>query len=507
MAYVVFLIINLMYISFEFLFNFSLLNTVGSSSSTIDDIHKIENIGRFLAASGFTLLCWKFINAKGYNKRWKYKKLSWIMVTLISFFGFYNGQEKYIDYLARSFEPETKQKIHDMYLLKQGLLTGSVVLQNVPYNINQANNPESKTFIAGIALFMINNDKTLDYIRKNSEPIARHIYVNELKDSPEKFYHVYKPLIEKVDAVFSDYFKINNKRKDDAKQAKKIADNSFPKMHKQLKYKYKYSRSRLSYTSYVNTREIKDLIKSKIRSEYRLTVTRDFNPMDRNSYSRALIGSVTDIYDTEYQNTVKNNEFGIDIPLGIDYREEFYQHPQIVSLFKKTLGPFYFNDKELGGYAFRDLDPALDKKLILYNANTIGNALAIDHNKVDLNSEGVTDIIKAMIVPPIALILSMFFGFMNLFLIVKNISFKIFEKLNKSPKKNANIVMYSLIFSLLMFPLILSNSYTETKAYQGIYKNMSKHSFLIAFSANWILKFEPFVYNYGKLILPNKNKL
>lgn len=504
MAYALFFLINILYISFEVFFNFTLLNVVSNSSATIEDIHSLEDIGRFLAASGFSLLFWKFIHSKGYHKKWNQTFISSIIIgsiiTTISFFSFYEAQNKYIDHLAKNFSNETKQKIYDLQLLKKGLISGNLELQNIPYNVEMSDNTESKTFIIGLPLFLINNEKTLSHIEKNREKIANHIYGSEIREDPEKIIPIYRKVLIDIDTFFSDYREISKNKYNDMNYAKKTALNSFSKMHYQLKRKYKYTRTRMSYNSWVNTAEIKNLIINKIRSEYKLNVTKDFNPIDKKSYMNALIYSVADQYNNEYENKIKSNNYP-KVPLGIMEKNKFYKHPEIVLLLKKSLGAFYFEADSFGNYGFRTRTTLFeDKNLIIQNSSKISKALTKEHINKNINSEEVHNIVKAMIVPPIALILSIFFAFINLFLLIKGISFKIFSKFNKYPKLYSNIIMYLLVSILLTMPLILNNSYTEKEAYQKVYKNMSDNNKLLAFSANWILRFEPFIYTYAENI-------
>lgn len=501
MIYGLFVLINIIYIGLEFIFNFSLLNIVGSPDTTIEDIHKIEDIGRFLAASGFTLLLWKLIQSKGINDRWNRNVIIGLLITLGSFYGFYITQEKIIDYTARNFSPETTKNLYNLYLIKEGLLSGHLALQNIPYNEENSKTPESKTFLITLPLFMINNQKSLNYIEKNKEKISNHIYKNKIIYNPKKYIGIYQTPILKLDEVYEKYKVININRNKDIQQSYKIANESYPKMHSELKRKYRYSRSRLSYSKYVNTNEIKNLINRQIRNKYRIDITRDFNPMDKKSYSNAIVGSIIDNYEREYQSQLINNNYDVKVPLGLKSRIDFYNHIEVINFLKNKQGDFYIPFKNMGGDIFR-LNNGTDRNhnIIIANSEKIAKALTKKNISADLKSEAVIDVIKSIIVPPIALILSIFFAFMNLFLVIKNIFSSIFKFFGDNYNIKSLILMYSLVFILLLFPVVLNNSFTETKSYKNLYSNMKEYSFFIAFSANWILKFEPFVYKYGEKI-------
>lgn len=507
MAYILFFIINILYISFELLFNFTLLNVVSNVNTSPTDIQDIENIGRFLSASGFTLLCWKLIYSNEINKKWNSSIIIGAIITLAVFFSFYKIQDKYIDHLARSFTNETKQNIYDIYLLKKGLLTGSVSLQNIPYNTTLADTAESKTFITGLPLFLAHNDKMLSYIRDNREKLTSHIYANDLRENT----HIYSPIYEKVygitDQFYVKYLATTKSMISGMQSASTTGENSYSKMHKQLQKKYKYTRTRLSYSSWINTPEIKQLISNTVYSQYKLRITKDFNPMNKISYKNALIYSVQSNYTDSFNSKLSSEKDFPKVPLGILDKDIFYKHPEMISFLKRNLGSLYFESPALNKYSFRSNERRReDKILINNNSANIGKSIAKEHISKNLNSEEIHSIIKGMIVPPIALILSIFFAFINFILLIKELSFKIFTKFNKSPKMYSNIIMYYFVFLLLTLPLIISNSYTEKDSYKRVYSTMEDNSKIIAFCSDWILRFEPFVYNYAEVAYLNNLK-
>lgn len=493
------ILINLMYISCEFLFNFFLLNTA-STFSTLDQIHSVEIMGRSLASFGFTLLFWKMIqNSK---KTGGQKFFYIILVSCITYPSFYYLQGKLVDYLAESSTPETKRKMNDLFLLKQGLINGSVQLDSIPYNPSIKDLPESKTFISSISLFMLNNNAVHSYIEKNRNQVARHVFNAQLTKEPSQYIAAYEKVIAEIDLLYKKYEELEYRRQVEASKAQKIANGSFSDMHNKLKRKYRSdSRKRqyagLSYASYVNTSSIKDLIKDELRRRHSINIVSNFNPNNKASFVNAVVHSVNKEF-AEINNRTKD-EIGFVVPLGYNYRTHFYNDPAIKKLLKDTLGPLYF-DGYFGAKAFRDLDIQADRKMLRDNAKIISLQLTHNFSNRDLNSAESISIVKAMIIPPIALIFSIFFAFLNLFILIKTIAMKVMKNKAKS-NKISNYIVYGLLFILLVFPSVLNNKYTESKSYQTVYNTMKEYNPIMAFGANWILKFEPFIYGYGKAFL------
>lgn len=497
------ILINLMYISCEFLFNFFLLNTA-SNFSTLDQIHSVEIMGRSLASFGFTLLFWKMIQNSNNSGRRKFFYV--ILVSFITYPSFYHLQGKLVDYLAESSTLSTKRQMNDLFLVKQGLINGSVQLSSIPYNLSIRDLPESKTFISSISLFMFNNNILHSYIEKNRNQIARHVFIAQLTKDPSQYIAAYEKVIAEIDVLYKKYEELEYRRQVEASKAQKIANGSFSDMHNKLKRKYRSdSRKRqyagLSYASYVNTSSIKELIKDELRRRHSINIVSNFNPNNKASFVNAVVHSVNKEF-AEINNRTKD-EIGFVVPLGYNYRVHFYKDPAIIKLLSDTLGPLYF-DGNFGSKAFRGLDIQGDRKMLQDNANIISLKLAHNFSHRDLNSAESISIVKAMIIPPIALIFSIFFAFLNLFILIKTIAMKVMKNKNKS-NKISNYIVYGLLFILLVFPAVLNNKYTESKSYQTLYKTMKEYNPIMAFSANWILKFEPFIYGYGKAFLSRNN--
>lgn len=497
----VMLAINALYVLAEFLFNFILLNTA-SADVKLDDIHSVEIIGRSLAAFGFTFIFWKLIQ----NKNMKTLKKVFLMlaVSLVAYPSFYFGQERLVNSLANNASVETREKLHDLFLLKQGLISGALQLDSIPYNTEIKDLPESKTFVSNISLFLLDNSAVHAYMQKNRLAVATNIFKNDVVDHTDKYLDIYNNATLQISEMYKAYHSNNEMRRIDINKAVNGVDDFYPKMEEDLKWYYKKARNTnqhkgQTYQEFTNTDSVKDMVIQKIKEKKSIRLDRNFDPSNVNSVKNAFARYVYNKYEEGKAQFKKEN--GFILPEGLDDRYDFFMHPTVVNKAKEAMGAYYVEEiyRHYASF-FAGGDTSV---LIRNNADKVANAVAQDFVKQDLMSEQVTSVVKAMIVPPIALFLSLLFAFINIFILIKSIIKKVLEHRMdpENVRRYSNVIVGVLIAALFMFPATLTNTYTESPAYQKVYTNMKENGTLVAMSVNWIMKLEPYVYESGSTFI------
>lgn len=497
----VMLAINTIYVLAEFLFNFVLLNTA-STEVKLSDIHSVEILGRSLAAFGFTFIFWKLIQ----NRNMKTLKKVFLMlaVTIVVYPAFYFTQEKVVNSLASNASIETREKLNDLFLLKQGLISGALQLDSIPYNTEIKNLPESKTFISNISLFLLDNNAVHNYMKKNREAVAMNIFKNDVLDNSMKYVEIYNNAMYKVDVLYKSYYSNSEMRRIDMQKAAAGVDDIYPKLDEDLHWYYKKARhskeyKNYSYQQFANTDAVKDKVIERVYAKKGMTLDRNFDPSNINSLKNAFARYVYNRY--EEGRLQFKQEHGYSLPDGLKDKYDFYMYPEIKKQTKEAMGA-YFIEEIYTQYATNFQGGMIDV-VIRNNADKIANAVAQDFIKKDLMSDDVTSIVKAMIVPPIALFLSLLFAFINIFILIKSVIKKVLENRVKpeSVRLYSNVIVGVLVAALFLFPATLTNKYTESVAYQKVYSNMQENGSIVAMSVNWIMKLEPFVYESGSTFI------
>lgn len=610
------LAINLIYVAIEFLFNFVLLNTT-SSQVSMDDIHYVEVVGRCLASFGFTFIIWKIIQSrKVLNTK---KKIMYMIISgIIVYPAFYFAQEKVVDHLAENSTMQTKETNNYLFLVKQGLINGSIQLDTVPYNSKIKDLPESKVFVSNISLFMINNNAVLNYIKTNKDKVAYHVFSKEINTNLDSYYKKYTDGMVSADIMWESYQRANSNNDINLNNVEYTSNQAFNNMNATLEQKYNdYKRAQRyvsknidkqfnryvrhyiitleqpfkcsddtcinkkmntdffremskfngardyplptqickksnsntsvlriyldgklkvadktnwknvayntmdcyisqrdlligfnktvassfsqktgvsnpnisSYEEFVNQPEIKNTIKNEVAKKNGIEITKDFNPASRNSFTNAIKGSANSKFIGAF-NKETTEKYGVQIPVGITNRDIFYSQASVQKILKDKLGVMYVDG----------IKPDMNKEQFKTIAVTsIAKNVATEFLNKDLNSVEGKKIVKAMIVPPIALFLSLFFGFVNAVILIKTIISKVLKV--KNVNMVSNIIAIAFIAILITIPAMLSNKYTESDSYVKVYGNMKEYNVFMAESVNWIMKLEPFVYSYGETFI------
>lgn len=488
--------INIIYVSAELVFNFILLNTA-STQVKIEDIHSVEVLGRSLAAFGFTFIIWKIIQGLNYSNLNKILLIA--IASTISYPLFYFGQEKLVNTFAENSSLETREKMNNIYLLKQGLINGSLQLNTVPYNEEIKDLPESKTFITNIPLFMINNDKVMNYTKDNKEKIANLVFKNEVLNNPIKYVNIYNEAVNEIHKKYLQFSSATQSKKTNITNIINLVDKQYADLDKYLNWRYRKENDipeflGMSFNEYVKTEQIQKVVKDKIKEKTGKVIDGTVDATSSMALKKSMIRNLEEKY--EKLNSSYAEETGVNMPVGDLTKEEFLNHPEIQKALKKELGPLYVK-MDFKEYSFTDNIVEEDVVLIKNNAEIIGSQIAKEFLNNNLDSEDSVSIVKAMIVPPIALFLSLIFAFINFFILIKSI----LDKNIKDNKKLTNGIVLGLVFMLLSFPMVLNNKYTESDSYLKVFKNMEDYNFVVAKSVHWVMKFEPFVYSYGEIFI------
>lgn len=500
-------VINILYIAAELVFNSILLNTA-STQIRLEDIHSVEILGRSLAAFGFTFILYKFFESK--FKLTLHKLILMVVISLTAYPLFYLAQEFAVNSIADNSSLETRKKMNDIFLLKQGLINGSLQLNTVPYNEEIKDLPESKTFITNIPLFLMSNDKVLEFTNKNKDKIATLVFENEVLNSPMKYVSIYTSAILKLNMQYKQYSSANTSRLMKLKNVDNLVNNQYEDLIKYLTWRFNKENDTqkyigMSFNNYIKTEEIQNVIRKKIKEKTGKSVSGFIDV----SSSSALKGSLKVSINEGFTNmlNVVEKETGFKIPAGLNSRVEFINNKEVQKILKSKLGSLYV-EMNLNEHSFNDNDVNADLELIKKNAKKIGEKMAHDFLNSDLSTAKGASIVKAMIVPPIALFLSLFFALINTAILLSGLINR-YTKFNKDNSKSfySNLIVLFAFIGLASLTIFVDNEYTQSESYVKVLKNLEDSNIVLAKSVDWIMKAEPLFYKYGDALMIKKTSL
>lgn len=607
------LLVNIIYVGIEFLFFFILLNTT-SSQVSLSDIHFVEVFGRCLSAFAITFLIWKLIQSKGFST----KKASILMLTAlaVAFPTSYILINKGVDMIVESTSLKTRENNSNLFLAKQGLINGTIELNTIPYNASIKDLPESKVFISNMSLFMINNNVVLNYIEKNKQNIAEHVFAKEIENDMDKYYSNYSKAMLDASVLWEEYQRANYNNEVNLKVTDDKANRAYNMINQKLTDKYNsykrgqkyfsrnqdtkfdryvnqyinnivrsssctdyncirqklnydlprnmksylngsegrypspfsickmkntntpnitifldgkrfstdrtrwadsnyngmdcyvesqslysgYNKARNesfskktglansnigSYEEFANQPEVKDMIINEVNRSTGIKMDSNFDASSRSSFSQAMKTSVSENFNSAFSQQI-NKKYNVSIPTGIKDEKVFFAQPGVQKILKDKMGSLYVEGMrpDLSKSAFKsDVVPGIIK------------GMAKDFVSSNLDTKEGKDIVKAMIVPPIAIFLSLFFGIINVIILIKSLLSR-----TRAFKKYSNIIAITFVVIMLSIPAMLKNQYTESDSYTRVYNSMKDYNLVMAEGVNWIMKTAPFIYSYGNTV-------
>lgn len=492
------IVVNVLYVLAELIFNIVLLKVV-SAEVSLNDIQEVETLGRGLAAFGFTFIILKLFQGIGLDIKKKIVIMSF--VTVVTYPLFYIGQEKFIDGWAENSSPETRSKMGNIHLLKTGLLNGALELESVPYNKEIKDMPESKAFITNIALFMMNNDKVLSYIEDNKEEVAAAVFESDVIERVEHYNQIHYEVFRNVGNEFSSYNYSLEKLARKESQVSRLVDENYRDLVNYLGSRYKRDRGRaefrgMSFAQYSRTPVIQEFIKDNIKKQGGVEPSGIIDISSSLAMTRSILSEDNKVLNDRISTVEK--KYDMIFPRGIKNETDFVNHPEVKKILKVELGPLYVPIKYSDYWSSEEMS-----KILIDNSGVIGANMAKNFVKKGDDPEESKAIVKAMIIPPVALFLSLFFAFTNLAILIKT-TIGIFTQ-NKY--FSGYVVVLPLFLSLLLLPTLLTNKYTESDSYSRMIRPVKEHSIIIAAAVTWVMKFEPFVYGYGSPYVNEKNIL
>lgn len=195
-------------------------------------------------------------------------------------------------------------------------------------------------------------------------------------------------------------------------------------------------------------------------------------------------------------NTVLNREFGRDMRHSLIY-EDFEQDFRVQNLIKKQLSgeyienfSFEWDKKEFYGEYFLKI---IDRQILREITEFEMQASQYD-NGSELEEEG-KKYKRLIIVPPIAIALSLFFSFTSLAKVVQ-----LTLKFTNITRPLATPAFFAVLLFIPILLFISSNQYLETNGWRSLKIEGERYHPNTILMAEFVLKIEPYLYESGKFI-------
>lgn len=515
--------IELIYVLAEFAFNAALLNTASGQVSNPNAIHQVEIAGRMLSGIGLSLLMYwtyfrKRIVEETVSNGLKTLGLSLIICIPVMYFGQKIIVEKLIVNGTSGFD---RQYAESLILLKNGLQTGAVTLKNVPLSQNGITDPGDMAFLSVMGAVVMGIPDYANIILKNEKAMIERVNFVASQDLADRVYPEYQDGSNKIIIGYRDYekasadyagqFEANHGKIDQAwNEVAKTTEDGFSKYRKALAYLSHTNNQQFILRTNGYPKGINDLTQFRAHgetvkrinfnlSQKGLLINDHWNGTKEDFYRIMKHGGIQSWGNAMAQKNMAGTKPGMSF-------KEFEQSDTIQGELRDVLGKLYVPGMRLG----------LSKADFTTSVIMINNAQRIQTwvdgaktRQYELADGGTREdegrqFVRALIVPPIALALSLFFSLLTLAKMpIRIISFKDrYEGNIPWVNKARKAILAGDLVAILALPMTKSDTKVMDSSLFKMMADKGKNIVPLGDTAIiWLIKGEPIIYKTGQSLL------
>ncbi len=198
------LLLNVVYLAAEAVFNSSLLDLVVQRDVSLEDLESIELVGRSIAGAGASLLLLGLLAPRGTSPYWL------VPILLLTFALVYFGQKWGIDYYVDQTTADQRANAQRMLYLKQGLITGHIEIDKFPNHLIEPDEPlipASRTFIALMGWLAPTSPEFQTVAESRLDQILLRVLDEESDQKSEGAYANYQDSARNLNDLYETYRK------------------------------------------------------------------------------------------------------------------------------------------------------------------------------------------------------------------------------------------------------------------------------------------------------------
>ena len=196
-----FILLSLLYLLGEAVFNSSLLDLVSRARADTDSLHRIELFGRALSSAGITLLVVSGIKALRRPPGRVVQTLAATGVFVLFFF----GQKMALDAWVRHTDADTRAMAYAVNLLKTGLIRGYVRIEGLDSLSTDHPDAQDRTVLALIGLLAHSSPAFMETAERMQDVLIRRVVDSLSDDSLQQRYDDYLSLRERIVGAYRQY--------------------------------------------------------------------------------------------------------------------------------------------------------------------------------------------------------------------------------------------------------------------------------------------------------------
>ncbi|MFK4132300.1 hypothetical protein ACI2KR_08400 [Pseudomonas luteola] len=516
-------VIELVYVLSEFAFNAALLNVASGLVGDIDAIHSVEVVGRLLSGLGLSILLYwtvfrKRLLEENVSAGLKMFGLSLLLCVPTMYFGQKIIVEKIIVDGTTGFE---RQYAESLMLLKKGLQNNIVDMDAFEQTSHGITKPEDMTFLSLMGGILMGIPEYAEVLSKSESQIVTKLNRVASEEAAVKVFPAYEQGSQKIIEGFRSYAQASAQYNQLYRENRSKVEKAWNEVASITADGYNKYRQAVSHFTYMSDDDFKDRTRGYARGINSLTAFR------ANQETINRINSITEpngiVINQAWNGTqedfmrimsqggltawgdemAKRGTFGLLANLSF---KQFEQSRVVQDKLKSAMGDLYVKGMRAGlsrtDFIEQIVMPANASKIQVWLENAKGRQYELADGGA--REEEGRQFVRALIVPPIALSLSLFFSLLTLAkLPIRLISFKDGYQGNIPwVNKARRAIMAGDLVLILSLPMTRSDSkFMDSKMFHSITQKGKGFVPLGDKAIIWVIKGEPLIYKTGLSIL------
>tara|TARA_B100000745_G_scaffold16345_1_gene11772 strand:+ start:1360 stop:4191 length:2832 start_codon:yes stop_codon:yes gene_type:complete len=186
-------VFSAIYLGYELAFNSRIVDGVSGGLSS-SHLLAFELEGRILSGIGFTLLLLRYFKLGGSARQIRRTAL----ICILGFFCMFTGQKLFIDYLVDNSTESERIDAQYIALLKKGILTNSVRLDDIQIPASEIDKPATKAMVVIVGAMVFHSAQFIDQLKQSSSHLIDQAAENDARKSwPESYqrYQQYQQMV------------------------------------------------------------------------------------------------------------------------------------------------------------------------------------------------------------------------------------------------------------------------------------------------------------------------
>jgi hypothetical protein len=474
------------YLLFELAFNAKLVDVAGGIPTKLQ-ITDLELHGGLVSAAGASVLIWRLIcSLRNISGRWLVSSL--ILTGMVIGPAVFLGQRAAVAHVASSASPDEMKRAVVSATVAKAMQRCVAVIKGLDINCDESQTPEWKTFNALLTSLSYVSGSLLNSATAKADSLVVALAEVEAGSAASAYQKEYAPKVNELRRRFNGEYRDASKKMAETAVQVKDPEEAWVEYQRELNAQ--------AFTAESANEQQRSAVIDRLHKRG-VKVSAGWSLDDKVGFIQGLPQNNANSEFRRRADEILGARTSIQPGLAW---ESFSAHPDVQRYIKDQLNRSGTRFKIPEGKLDLDADQNRFATTMFKPAVQVDVKRALDKMQMPLasyekngkNYSDGFDAMRAVIVPPLAMSFSLFFGLLNLISLVGQIL--------PISTLGSLAVRSALLAAAIGLPLLVNNKVTNSVAYNTIENAIHTELPVMSFGISWVIRAEPIFYGFvGKL--------